>query len=162
MFCSQNRPSSPLQCPHSKPFACKNREKFEFKAWWRDRREREKWGEGKRQGLFFISSHFSLNTYISPQKPHSRQGIHSMSVTQTLETFGRNLEVGIYDCKIGLGDLIGPIMEKQTLHIPSFLPFLGDLAKSDYTVEKLLPLTVSLQNFAQIQMFRNENVASKC
>lgn len=41
------------------------------------------------------------------------------------------------------------------------LSFLGELAKLDRTVEKSILFPTSLQNFAQLQMFRSETAASK-
>lgn len=41
------------------------------------------------------------------------------------------------------------------------LSFLGDLAKPDYKVEKPILFPTSLENFAQVQIFRNETGASK-
>lgn len=52
-----------------------------------------------------------------------------------------------------------PRNANSTRHI---LSFLGDLAKLDYTMEKPILFPTSIQTFTQIQMFRNENMASKC
>lgn len=92
------------------------------------------------------------------KRPNFRQGIHSTSAHRGWRAFGRNLEVGIYDCGIELGDQIGPIQETHTPHIVYFLGWFGKIrlhgGKSSF-----VPYITS-KRFPDSDV-RNETVASK-
>lgn len=59
------------------------------------------------------------------------------------------------------GTGLGNLQAKKHKFCTSILTFLDDLAKSDYGVGKTNLFPVSLQNFDQIQMLKNETAASE-
>lgn len=160
------------QGPHwKKQHVCHNWESFEFRAWGEGGREREERRRGeerkekrereagikRRKGRdnFFKPSYFYPIICLSLGK-----ALIQWVCTQRLKNLwqelrGRNLWLRDWAGRLNWSP---PRNANSAHHI---LSFLGDLAKSDSIVEKPILFPKSLQDFAQIQMFRNEAVTSK-
>lgn len=119
------------QGSHSRQHTCEQLRKMWIWGWQEINGGRER-SEKERQRSF-LKKHYML--FLLLKRPNFGQGIHSMSAHRGWRPFGWNWEVGIYDCGIRQGDLIGPIREMQTLHIVYFLSW-AIRQKMDYTVEK--------------------------
>lgn len=128
-----------------------------------EKRREESWGEEREGGIqrkrgrdhFFKPSYFYTITCLSLGKAFIQWVCTQRLKTLWQELRGRNLWLQDWAGRL---DRSPPRNANSAHHI---LSFLGDLAKSDYPVEKPILFPISLQNFAQIQMFRNETVASK-
>lgn len=128
-----------------------------------EKRREESWGEEREGGIkrrrgrdhFFKPSYFYTITCLSLGKAFLQWVCTQRLKTLWQELRGRNLWLQDWAGRL---DRSPPRNANSAHHI---LFFFGDLAKSDYTVEKPILFPISLQNFAQIQMFRNETVASK-